>query len=129
MAYRDLERRKQTTRKRVARWRANKNVTPDVTPSPPTGNPVTPIRHSNGNGFETIEIPEKERWLYENPEALESVQQGLAEAADGKVSEIDIINLHTGEQETETVALQMDSRLKRANAKSPKWNYLVKGEK
>lgn len=31
-----------------------------------------------------ITIPERERWLFENPEALASVKQGLKESAEGK---------------------------------------------
>ena len=32
-----------------------------------------------------VEIPASERWLYENPEALESVRRGIADAAAGRV--------------------------------------------
>jgi hypothetical protein len=31
-----------------------------------------------------VEIPERERWLYKNPEALAMVEQGLKESAEGK---------------------------------------------
>lgn len=31
-----------------------------------------------------VEIPERERWLYKNPEALAMVEQGLRESAEGK---------------------------------------------
>ena len=31
-----------------------------------------------------IAIPESERWLFENPEALAAVKQGLKESAEGK---------------------------------------------
>lgn len=31
-----------------------------------------------------VDIPERERWLFENPEALAAVKQGLKEAAEGK---------------------------------------------
>jgi hypothetical protein len=31
-----------------------------------------------------VDIPERERWLFENPEALEAVKQGLKESAERK---------------------------------------------
>lgn len=31
-----------------------------------------------------VEVPGRERWLYENPEALERVRRGLADAAAGR---------------------------------------------
>lgn len=31
-----------------------------------------------------VEIPEREHWLYKNPEALAMVEQGLRESAEGK---------------------------------------------
>ena len=31
-----------------------------------------------------VSIPESERWLFENPEALAAVKQGLKESAEGK---------------------------------------------
>lgn len=31
-----------------------------------------------------VEIPERERWLYKNPEALAMVEQGLRESSEGK---------------------------------------------
>ncbi len=34
-------------------------------------------------------IPEREAWLYQNPEALDSVKRGLKDAADGKVVDFD----------------------------------------
>lgn len=33
-----------------------------------------------------VEIPAEERWLYENPEALEAVRQGLADAKAGRLT-------------------------------------------
>jgi len=33
-------------------------------------------------------IPPEERWLWENPEALAAVQEGLADAAAGRVEDI-----------------------------------------
>lgn len=32
-----------------------------------------------------VEIPAREQWLYDNPTALKSVQQGLKDAAEGRV--------------------------------------------
>ncbi len=32
-----------------------------------------------------VEIPERERWLYKNPEALAMVEQGLKEYGEGKI--------------------------------------------
>ena len=37
-----------------------------------------------------VTIPASEIWLYNNPEALESVRRGLSDAARGKVSKIDL---------------------------------------
>jgi hypothetical protein len=36
-----------------------------------------------------VTVPVSEAWLFENPEALALVRQGLADAAQGKVSKID----------------------------------------
>ena len=36
-----------------------------------------------------VEIPERERWLYKNPEALAMVEQGLRESAEGKTVRMD----------------------------------------
>ena len=33
-----------------------------------------------------VEIPERERWLYNNPEALAAVKQGIADSEAGRVS-------------------------------------------
>jgi hypothetical protein len=38
-------------------------------------------------------IPDSELWLYENPEALASFEQGLKEAAEGKFTEINLDEL------------------------------------
>ncbi len=38
-------------------------------------------------------IPLSEAWLYKNKESLESVQRGLKDAAEGKVSKLDLNEL------------------------------------
>ncbi|WKZ14633.1 MAG: hypothetical protein QY317_12065 [Candidatus Jettenia caeni] len=38
-------------------------------------------------------IPSSEFWLYENKEALESVQRGLKEASEGKISKLNLDEL------------------------------------
>jgi len=40
-----------------------------------------------------VSIPASELWLFKNPGALESVQRGLADAAQGKVSKVDLDTL------------------------------------
>jgi len=40
-----------------------------------------------------VTIPASELWLFNNPDALASVQRGLADAAQGKVSKIDLDTL------------------------------------
>ena len=36
-----------------------------------------------------VEIPSSEIWLYRNNDALDSVQRGLKDAAEGKISKLD----------------------------------------
>jgi hypothetical protein len=36
-----------------------------------------------------VTIPASEVWLFENPDAITSVRQGLTDAANGKVSKVD----------------------------------------
>ncbi len=38
-------------------------------------------------------IPSSEAWLYKNKEALESIKRGLKDAAEGKVSKLDLNEL------------------------------------
>jgi len=40
-----------------------------------------------------VTIPASELWLFNNPVALASVQQGLSDAAQGKVSRVDLDTL------------------------------------
>jgi len=40
-----------------------------------------------------VTIPASELWLFNNPTALASVQRGLADAAQGKVSKVDLDTL------------------------------------
>jgi hypothetical protein len=40
-----------------------------------------------------ISIPASEIWLFKNPEALESVMRGLSEAAQGKVTRVNLKDL------------------------------------
>ena len=37
----------------------------------------------------TVDIPARELWLYRNPEALEKVERGLKQAAEGKTKPLD----------------------------------------
>lgn len=41
----------------------------------------------------TTEIPDSEMWLYRNKEALQNVQKGLKDAAEGKISKLDLDEL------------------------------------
>lgn len=40
-----------------------------------------------------VTIPASELWLFNNPDALASVQRGLSDAAQGKVSKVDLDTL------------------------------------
>ncbi len=40
-----------------------------------------------------VSIPASELWLYQNPEALAAVKRGLEDAAQGRVSEINLDDL------------------------------------
>jgi hypothetical protein len=40
-----------------------------------------------------VTIPASEAWLFKNPEALGAVRRGLADAAEGRVSKVDIEEL------------------------------------
>lgn len=45
------------------------------------------------------EVPAREKWLFENPEALASVKQGLKDAAEGKISKKGNFKRHLKDQE------------------------------
>ena len=40
-----------------------------------------------------VEIPASELWLFQNKEALESVQRGLKEASEGKITKLNLNEL------------------------------------
>jgi len=40
-----------------------------------------------------VSIPASEAWLFNNPEALESVRRGLKNASEGMVSKVDVDKL------------------------------------
>lgn len=40
-----------------------------------------------------VSIPASEAWLFKNPEALASVRRGLKDAAEGRVSKVNLKNL------------------------------------
>jgi len=40
-----------------------------------------------------VAIPKSELWLFQNKEALESIKRGFIDAAEGRVSEIDLDSL------------------------------------
>ena len=48
-----------------------------------------------------VTIPASELWLFNNPEALSSVRRGLSDAAQGRVSKVDLHPLHQANTETQ----------------------------
>lgn len=62
-----------------------------------SGEGVTYHIYSNSLGQIVLDpqvtIPASEAWLFNNPEALASVRRGLADAAKGRVSKIDLESL------------------------------------
>ena len=40
-----------------------------------------------------VEVPVSELWLFQNKEAVESVQKGLKDAAEGRISKLDLNKL------------------------------------
>ncbi len=78
------------------------NVKPDskkrvVLPSFLVGEDITYHIYSNSVGQIVLDpqvtVPASEAWLFKNPDAIASVRRGLAEAAQGKVSKVDISTL------------------------------------
>ena len=79
-----------------------KNVKPDskkrvVLPKSLIKEDITYHIYSNDLGQILLDpqvtIPASEAWLFKDPEALASVRRGLADAAKGKVSKIDMKSL------------------------------------
>ncbi len=79
-----------------------KGVKPDskkrvVLPKALVGEDVTYHIYSNSLGQILLDpqvtIPASEAWLFRNPDALSLVQQGLVDAADGRVSIVDLDSL------------------------------------
>jgi len=88
---------KDTDFKRVA-----ESVKPDtkkrvVLPKSPAGEGITYHIYSNSIGQIILDpqvtIPASEVWLFNNPDALASVQRGLSDVAQGKVSKVDLATL------------------------------------
>jgi hypothetical protein len=82
--------------------RITKGVKPDakkrvVLPKELVGEDITYHIYSNKLGQilldPQITIPASEVWLFNNPHALSLVQQGLADAANGRVSKVDLGSL------------------------------------
>jgi len=48
-----------------------------------------------------VEIPVREKWLFENKEALTSLKQGLKEAKQGKLNDLGSFAKYLGEEEAE----------------------------
>ncbi|HEY51794.1 MAG TPA: hypothetical protein G4O20_08335 [Dehalococcoidia bacterium] len=68
-----------------------------VLPKPLVREGVTYNIYSNSIGQIILDpqvtIPASEAWLFQNPEALASVRRGLSDAAQGKVSKVDLDTL------------------------------------
>ena len=82
--------------------RVAESVKPDakkrvVLPKPPVQEGITYHIYSNSLGQIILDpqvtIPVSEAWLFNNPDALVSVQRGLSDAAQGRVSKVDLDTL------------------------------------
>ena len=79
-----------------------RNVKPDakkrvVLPKALVREGITYHIYSNSDGQIILDpqvtIPASEVWLFKNPDAIAAVQRGLIEAAQGKVSKVDLSTL------------------------------------
>lgn len=82
--------------------RVAEGVKPDakkrvVLPKIPVREGVTYHIYTNSLGQIVLDpqvtIPASEAWLFKNPAALEAVRRGLADAAEGRVSKVDLNEL------------------------------------
>ena len=82
--------------------RISKAVKPDtkkrvVLPKELVSEDITFHIYSNAQGQILLDpqvtIPASEAWLFNNPDALALVRQGLLDAADGKISKVDLNSL------------------------------------
>lgn len=82
--------------------RVSKSVKPDakkrvVLPKELVSEDITYHVYSNSLGQILLDpqvtVPASEAWLFKNPEALDSVRQGLADAASSKVSKVNLKSL------------------------------------
>jgi len=82
--------------------RISKSVKPDkkkrvVLPKELVGEDMTFHIYSNSLGQilldPQITVPASEAWLFKNHEALDLVRQGLSDAANGKISKVDLKSL------------------------------------
>ncbi|MGD0779344.1 MAG: hypothetical protein ABR954_00990 [Dehalococcoidales bacterium] len=82
--------------------RISKGVKPDnkkrvVLPKQVVGEDITFNIYHNSLGQilldPQITIPASEAWLFKNPKSLNLVRQGLADAANGKLSKVDLKSL------------------------------------
>ena len=46
-----------------------------------------------------VEIPEREAWVYKNKKVLASLERGLKDASEGKVSKLDLSSLPDDEDD------------------------------
>jgi len=76
----EIDTKKIDNQKRLTLGELNKNI-----------RSVRIYKNTNGDLLlrPVIEIPPSELWLYQNKEAMESVQQGLKDAANSNISKID----------------------------------------